>query len=309
MKEFGASFRNRDGTILARTDGSTVCWSPRRPSRFSAYDEASGDATILRCLDCPGCREFDYRRHRGRLQEFYSKAKGPLWLLSLECFHSTRSALRRLMNLIGTNVDAGNSYLLGNTGVASIATGAKPPALVRIGHRNVRLSVKRILNPSRGRAWRPLRIVFSTPRSEYGAQVKRFYHRCLPQAPRRTWAVVTRRGVSQSFGAKIDGLRACRDGVGIFPPEAWRLPRRRHVRGPEAKRFARGLTSVESLVHASPYYGALLMDGRRVSALPHKEYRSTESAGGYKSSLSMTGDELRQWVARMQNLARGRPPN
>lgn len=328
MQEFAATFRDEHGAVIAWTDGSTVCWALRRPSRFAAVDSETGDAVAIRCGDCPGCREYERRLLVGQLRETYGKTREQLWSVELETTTVRLSWLRRAINLINTRRGGGNSYLLGPSGVARIVVGVQPPSRVTLGRKTLNCCVRRITNPWRGRAWRQVTRGMKVARSEYGAQVKRFYHLGLAPRAKRSWTVETRTGLRSLCPSASEGVRALRSQIGLYPPEAWHLPKRVRVKGPEEKRWARGLTTIGELVSkaqsalaagherapsvvldSSIDFGALKhahKDGRRVSGLHLREYRANEVSAGYRSSLPISEAEAGEWAAKMVAKLRNR---
>src|ERR1700683_4878385 len=87
-----ATIRSLDGEILGSTDASTICWAPRKPSAFAAYDDR-GREHIIRCGWCGGCCEFERRRLAKRVDALYQEFDGDLWLVVIPCALAFQSAL------------------------------------------------------------------------------------------------------------------------------------------------------------------------------------------------------------------------
>ncbi len=323
-----ASIRSLDGEIIGSTDASTICWAPRKPSAFAAYDER-GREHIIRCGWCGGCREFDRRRLAKRLVAHYQEFEGDLWLVEIPCALPIQSALcARLHRNRLVEFDPG-FYRLGAEKIALIVRGAKPdlhavPALANAGAKAFK-----VLRSRGQRAWRPLTLGMLRSRDEYGEQTKRFYHRGLPKAERESWSVTTRGGIRKRHPQLRVGVRAFDGCEAIYPPEAWQPIRVARRRGPIEKRISKTTPIAAVLENIMPRLaGATLairslspprggaahleMAGSRASRNIHSpNSRSLNSIKGasYTSSLRSDRNFFIDWAERMQEKARTRAPD
>ncbi len=322
-----ASIRSLDGEVVGSTDASTICWAPRKPSAFAAYDER-GREHVIRCGWCGGCREFERRRLTKRLVALYRDFDGDLWLVVIPCALEFQSALcARLHRNRPIEFDPG-FYRLGADRIALIVRGAKPDlhrvrALANAGAKAVK-----VLRSRGQRAWRPLTLGMLRSRDEYGEQRKRFYHRGLPKAERETWRVTTRGGLRKRHPQLRIGVRAFDGCEAIYPPKAWQPIRVVRRRGPIVKRIAKTTPIAAVLEKMMPRLaGATLairslsprgeaahfeMTGSRASRnfIISPQSRSLNSIKGasYISSLQSSPSYFADWAERMRQKARDGPP-
>jgi hypothetical protein len=251
LKDYAATFRDRDDCIVGLTDASTICWAPRRPSRFAAVSEDGTEGTILRCGDCAGCRELDRRRLVSRLCAHYEKTKEVSVIVFRESHLSrVKNMVRRLGRIARCGVRR-RWIRSGPGGVALIVDKARSELPATIGSNDAISEIIRVFPANRPYAWRYATRGMLIPRSDYGEQVNRFYHRGLPKAERRDWHVDTRRGIGKLSGLHRQGIRAFRGEIGLYPPEAWHVPRLVRRDGPNGPVFAGGLTSIGDIIRHS----------------------------------------------------------
>lgn len=68
-RELAATWRREDDQVVAATFGGTMCWNPVLPKTLRAH--ADGYWHIIRCRNCPGCRELEQRWLMDRLRAKY----------------------------------------------------------------------------------------------------------------------------------------------------------------------------------------------------------------------------------------------
>ncbi len=239
---FAASWRDEDtGEILGYTLGDTMCRSPRRPWAMTGTDDEW--QFPLPCGACDGCLERLRRALADRLSRKYTKAAtaGPhstsdarprtasasatqsanLWMIRI--WYPTELQVElsaKLHRRKGLELEPG-FFRLGTDSFAILARSRfrLPEVLRRLGLRHRVEPVR--LNRGR-RAWRKLTAGILVARAVYGAEVKRWYARGLPDAERMRWDVVKK--AMQKPWRRRTGARV-RTGKKIIlvPPAIWSM--------------------------------------------------------------------------------------
>lgn len=203
---------------IGSTWGGTACMAPRKPSAFAAVSDDGSSETILRCADCPGCREFERRRLCQRLRDLYKDRTEPLWILVVAAPLAKQAGLlvrirrwRGVASLVGF-------YRLGKTHCATIVLGDPKPVGDALVAHHIQHNFSPLPSRLRNRSFRDLAAGILMPREDYGEQRNRFYHRGLPKAERDTWRIETRAGIRTRHPGAPVGTLAWRDGVSVVRP-------------------------------------------------------------------------------------------
>jgi hypothetical protein len=306
---FGATWRDRDGEIVATTWGGTMCWFPRKGWRLRIARE--GFEHVIRCGECPGCLEFERRRLADRLSAKYKVAS------------SSRIGDRTGRNRPRGAARSGGSHDLFAVRVHAPLErhqelGARlhrrrhlelEPGLFRLGRGSFgilsrerdeihqvlnRMKLQHRIEPvrfNRGRrAWRMLTSGLAVSRDAYGEQVKRWYARGLPAAEREKWEVV--KVPSYKSYDRWRSPRAWKAGnLVLVPPSVWRMRRvdrvamRKSMAMAGSPELAAAIATViaSSSITKPPSTTQLLP--KPPKAAPSKELLTPASgAGGYVSS-------------------------
>lgn len=185
----------------------------------------------MRCRWCPGCLEFERRRLAQRVHTHFSATEEKLWLVLIECPpHSTARVAAAVRRRRTVRWSSGFSRVSRST-VALIAAGAKPRLRACGSLSGCCVSVTAIRRSRGLRAWSNYTAGLLVTRDEWGEQTKRWYWRGLAPAEKESFDVSTRVGLVARNPGCTQGIRAVRDGVGLYPPEAWRPPRLNRRRG------------------------------------------------------------------------------
>jgi hypothetical protein len=230
--DFGATFRNTAGDIVGRTSARTLCWYPKAPSKFAAVSEDGRRETAIRCGECSGCLEYDAQILRERLRNKYRTVEGQLWAVIVSAAFLEQSKVRKRLSRIASSKGWLGFHRITIGSFACIAT-EEPKSLAALSSRiccsmiSVKLGAKK-----RNRSYRLLSQGLLVPRSKWGEQTNRFYHRGLPPREKDRWITSGRGGIRSRHPEFAVGVRAINGDIGIYPPEAWRPPRlvRRHER-------------------------------------------------------------------------------
>lgn len=323
-----ATFRDEAGEVVGYTPSDTTCLYPRKPSALAAVSEDGRRAVALPCGFCPGCKEFYRRRLADRLVAEFGKETQPIWLVEFNCPLGRQSSLFRSVHRTTTSRGRLGFLRCGTTGVAMIVVGPKPRLRARSFASGYFSSCGRMARPSRRHAWSKATRGLLRSRDEYGAQTNRWYIRGLAPAEKERWSIDTRvgiRGRAAGAGARI---RATADGISLFAPESWRLPRLLRRKGPERKRISETL-SLSVLLQASidlvragrascKYNSTQPVADRPRSSSPMPGIVSAKPSSfpnssllrskreRYRSSLPPVSDDLLAWAARMAEKSRAR---
>ncbi len=268
---FDAPLKNQAGDVVGAIWGGTVCWYPRKPSKFASIGQDGAEST-LRCRECPGCREFErIRLARDRLAAHYGKSRADLWVVEVcaaAAVDSGRSphlqrgeqsaalAERRAIDRLALRLrlklrytDAHHSLLgwsrAGAGAVRFLVSGEFAARTMRrlaaaLGaSRPAVRQVRRRRGAYTRRSFRRLTAGMLVARDEYGEQRNRFYFRGLPAAPApQRRQVSTRGGIAErhSLGReRAWSVRGWKNGVTLELPQAFairvRRPRRDARRG------------------------------------------------------------------------------
>ena len=306
---FAATWRDRDGEVVATTWGGTMCWFPRKPWRLRIARE--GFEHVVRCGECPGCLEFERLRLADRLVARYGARDGQLTKKGhrRRARHpapaeSTRSELfitrvyaplerhaaicHALHRRRGLLLEAGY-FRLGATSVGLITQTPRElaAALTQMGLKSrterVRLSRGR-------RAWRALTAGLAVSRESYGEQTKRWYARGLPPADRQKWNVI-KVGKYAPYD-RWRGPRAWKQGnLVLVPPEVWAMRRVDRVALKKAMSMAATpelAAAIAQVIAAQSSQSPVRADSKskpvRPKAAPSKTIPPLSEEGGYRSS-------------------------
>jgi hypothetical protein len=248
---YAATWRDRAGEIVGTTSGSTICWYPRRPSKLASVSDDGRRASVIRCGFCIGCRELDRRRVADRLRMRFADTKEDLWLVEIKA-RSESSVPTRILRSLTRRLPGRSGFLrLGPTSLALVVLGEKPTFHARILRMLNCSRIERISKPAKRRSWSKATRGLLVSRDEYGADRNRFYMRGLPRLERERWNISKRAGVAQISGVRVKGIRAADGDRVLLPPQAWKIPRLLHRRGPERRRLAAAIPiggTVESVL-------------------------------------------------------------
>jgi hypothetical protein len=254
-----ALLRDRDGVVVGTTWGDTACWNPRRPGSFRAVDEADGREHIIRCRDCPGCREYEAYELERRLVAHYAEVRDELWCIIVHCPLELQAQLSASLHRRRHLTIEPGFYRLGTQSIAFIARGAKPivPRDVQERWESQVVRIKR----SRGRrAWTIVTAGMRHHRADYGEWTNRFYHRGLARRDRGTrWAFSSRGGIVRRHNLMHDAV-AWRDGVSVHRPQVCAIVWSRK-RGSYVQWFGTEAAGASAILDR-------LMEGLRDSAVP-----------------------------------------
>lgn len=305
-QEIGAGRRDSLARWI-RDDGSeryvpatTMCLWPRKPHRLRIV--RPGFEAVIRCGDCPGCRELDALRLQRRFAKTYAERSAdgrvltkestlssplgclgsPVRLFAVRVYcpreiHAT--LIRQMHRWRGVNIEPG--FVL--AGVESFIVVSSSPAelKLRLGRRRLRLDVRPIGNPTRARSWRHVARGLIVARSAYGENINRFYRRGLARLEKLDWEVekianyqTYHRGESPRVISEERGR--------LVPPEMWKLQRGVRVRLHNI--YVRA-TSPESVDYIVPEVRALISRVGRslvVSAVPKTPEELERSRRAYQ---------------------------
>ncbi|HVA40626.1 MAG TPA: hypothetical protein VNF49_08170, partial [Candidatus Binataceae bacterium] len=268
--------RDAERPVVGTTWGGTICWSPRKPSKLAAVSSDGRSEHVIRCGECAGCREFFRRRQARRLHALYGDGKREVWILEVAVSIGEQSALCERMNRTRLLSGVSGFFRLSPREIALIVVGPKPrPAAVRmLRQRSWTLSKVRL---SRGlRAWSDLTRGLLVSREFWERWTNRFYHRGLPPPEKESFAIATRGGLLKRHRELREGARAWRDGVALYPPEAWRPPRPKVPKRELRAHSGQPLSTIGELLKR------LLAKGDGAAAAP----RSPVIAGARQRALS-----------------------
>ncbi len=323
--QFAATWRDSEDRVVSTTFGGTLCWYPVKPWRLRISRD--GFEHVLRCRECPGCREFERRRLAGRLHTEYTAgtaggaAAGTgqaarsadtaastgsrLYMIRIWAPLGEHAALSRALHRSARLHLERGFYRLGTGSIAVLTrTRVCPPlprALAARAHRvePIRLSRRR-------RAWRPLTSGILVSREAYGEQVKRWYCRGLPQAERENWDVV-RISDYRPYNRFVSPRAWSAGNLVLVPPEIWmggRVDRRAfrqlasHATSPEsasalASQVAKlaGTVAANLGLTARPKAALEIDHSREVALAMAKELRAKAGAEptGQSSALPSEG--------------------
>lgn len=213
-----ALIRDASGVVIGTAWGDTACWNPRRPGSFRAVDEVDGREHVIRCRNCPGCREFEAYCLEKRLQAHYAGVADEIWCIIVDCTleeqNSLASSLHRRKHL---RIEQAH-FKLGADAVAFLARGEKPQ-VPRDVARDRRVQVVRVRKSRGRRAWTVVTAGLRQDRANFGEWVNRFYHRGLGHLDRATkFHFSSRGGITRRHN--LDRFaRAWKDGVSIHAPD------------------------------------------------------------------------------------------
>jgi hypothetical protein len=320
---YAAILRDESGEIIGTTYGCAQCHTPKRSKRgrhrFAAVD-ADGSETIIRCGDCPGCRELDRQRLAQRLVEHFKEFAGEIWIIVARCEPGCHRRLAAGVHRSNRTAVEPGFFLLAGDHVAFLALGKKPsPVFFRRRASSVRIEK---IRRSRGRrAWAIVTAGVAAARSEtFEPWQNRFYHRGLkPLARDRDWKFSARFAPGLSKTAHAGGVRAFRAGVSIHLPAkiSIELLFKRRAGGqisllsPPAKPASSSVPGfrIARTNPAAGEAGKREMVARVPSTLQTRTLNSIKRAG-YQGSLQKTIDFADAWAKRMAEKARarGEPP-
>jgi hypothetical protein len=240
-------FRDGDGRVLGTTWGGTTCLNPRPMSKYAAVSEDGEQEHCIPCRDCPGCREFLRRELCKALDTHFATTSEDLWLVIVECPLSSQAQLScRLHRLSGVAFEP-SFYRLGDTMFALIARGPRPRRRALSTLSGSRFTVRKVERGRGLRAWATLTWGVLTPRSQYGQNINRYYHRGLPRFERQKWIVRKRGGIKARHPWVGRGIIAVRGDVGLYRADEPTLPRMQRRTSP-APRPSSTPTSVGQIV-------------------------------------------------------------
>lgn len=241
--EFAATWRNQAGEILGSTSSATMCELRRNTwwLRISHEDFTA----IVPCGECAGCLEFYRRRLADRLKRKYQdgsasgaarsasatttsaggagSVRSILYLIQIFAPLEYHAALsRKLHRRRGVELEPG-FLRLGATSFAVLSRVKSRPPL-RLHGVVLETRTEAILLSRGRRAWRSATAGMLRERTEWGAQVKRWYIRGLPRAEKLDWTVDTQGGAKDYI--KDGSPRAWKgNNIVLVPPDFWKLSR------------------------------------------------------------------------------------
>jgi hypothetical protein len=231
----------RDDGTERLVPATTMCWRPRYPQMRRAYRQ--GSETVLRCGDCPGCREFEVLRLERRLVATYRSAEksrisrvdttekfpdpeignrsGRLFAVRVYCRREIHAAMsRQIHRWRGVEIEPG----FFRAGVESFVVLSSSPAelVERLRRRRFQLDVRPIGRLDRARSWRDVARGLIVPRSAYGEDINRYYRRGLTPAEKEKWKV-EERDVYKPFDKATDARVISESHGRLVPPRMWKL--------------------------------------------------------------------------------------
>lgn len=263
-----------------RPDGSrryvpatTLCLHPPKPHRLRARRE--GCEVVLRCYDCPGCREFEAQRLARRLVETYrssaaAEASSPTGLcllrISNKVSRSPRlfalrvycpkelhvSTARRMRRSRGLEVDTG--FVRAGVESFMVVTSSLAELGAWLLRRRLRFDFRPIGDPTRARSWRWFVRGLTVPRSAYGENTKRWYRRGLTPADKLKWEVI-KIAEYKSFQRASSARVISKMAGNLVPPRVWTMPRGVSVR---IRNLLEGRKTPEAVAHVMPEVRALV---------------------------------------------------
>lgn len=315
MSTRSAQWRDGEGNTVATVWGATACLNPRHPRDLSAATEDRGFEHVMRCRDCDGCRRYENLLLRRRLVEHFKTRRKPLWMIVIEPSSSWRGVSATRASLMRCLPGLMGFFRLSTGRLALLVEGSRPTRSVISSSTVCCVAVRRLKEPSSLRSFRSCASGMLVPRSEWGRQVKRFYHRGLPQLPKETFYLERRGGIRKRHPEALQGHRAWRDGLTLYPSDRARfsefieLVRRssRHdSRNSAPNRGARSAPPSRSAVpNSADAAGAPVAP----AATALREHRLKFLKSGRDAS---SGTEIPRWLAdwgaRMTEIARKRGP-
>lgn len=242
-RDYAATWRDQAGEIIATTWGGTCCWFPRLPWRLRIT--ADDFEHVIRCGDCPGCRELDRRRLCERLYRRYSEAgraaspgpvaspvsrtpiRGPerraLFLIRIYAPVEQHAAIaHKLQRVRGLELEPG-FYRLGARSVGLLSR-EQPRARLAIERMGLVARIQSLKLRRGRRAFNELAAGLMVSREIYGAHRNRFYSRGLPTVEKKSWQVV-KLATYRSYQRETAPRARKSAGVVLVPPELWSLGR------------------------------------------------------------------------------------
>ena len=262
------------------TPATTMCWRPRYPQVRRARRD--GCETVLRCGDCPGCREFEVLRLERRLVETYraiaaaevvakltpivpgshrSRPPRPsLFALRVYCPKGKHaSTSRRIHRWRGVSIELG----FFRAGVDSFIVLSREPSelVARLRRRRFRVHVRPVGRLDRARSWRDVARGLIVAREAYGENINRWYRRGLAPADKMKWEV-RKLDAYKPFDKATDHRVDSESHGRLVPPRMWKLQDAVSV---DARKLIDKADSPEKVVEAlRPVFERLeRMGGRR----------------------------------------------
>ena len=218
ISRHAATLRDGSDRIVSTSFGGTMCWTPRRPWRLSATRD--GNEITLPCGFCSGCLEFQRRRLADRLVKKYNADKKPLWIFTISIELVMSSALSRALHRTpGLSLEPG-FWRIAFDRMAVIASSTAALA-ANLRRRGLKYSIHKVLFRRGRRAWRVITQGIAHSREYWGANLNRWYARCLPRLEKLHWEIK-----SSARGRGYDRRTSPRlwtaSGLTLVPPEAWK---------------------------------------------------------------------------------------
>lgn len=290
----------RDDGTERFVPATTMCWFPRKPQRLRARRE--GFETVLRCGNCPGCREFERLVLQRRLVETYrSSSAASLTEISRSRSASWRSPAGDRPRLFEVTIDCGREIIASmirgirrwrgveiekgfvRAGADSLVVLSREPyeLVARLERRKVRVHVRPVGRLDRARSWRHVARGMIVPRSAYGENINRWYVRGL--APRDKLEYEVAKLAEYKPFDRAKDPRATSEKLGTLVPNSlWKLPRGVAVR---VRNLERSAYSPERVYQVLPELRRLVEGiGRRlvVSAVPKTTEELDRSRRAYQ---------------------------
>lgn len=306
MSSYAAEWRDAGGEVIATVPGGTECEAPILTKHMAAVTDDGFFETVLRCRNCAGCRRYERNLLRKRLAEHFREATEEIWQVTVSVTLELQSVTRVGLYRSANSCTWEGFFRLGRAGFALIVRGRKPNPRVTRGLRRCSVTVSRIRNPKRARAWRALTEGMLTSRSEYGEDVNRYYMRGLARLPHTSFIIERKGGIRKRHPEAKAGFRAWRDGLTLYPSDRTLTAGLMHI-----LKLARAAAAVALPVNrrrAERGVAASAMTGfRDMAATATPETGLTISqAGRDASSMQIEFGKFAGFVERMTKLARAR---
>lgn len=218
-----AAWRDGEGNTVATVWGGTACLNPRHPRDLSAATEDRGFEHVMRCRDCDGCRRYENLLLRRRLAEHFKSRRMPLWMIEFRVPLDSQAGFANRVSRTRLSTRPMGFYRLTGASFAVVVSGKRPQNSALRGLSSSLARIRRIARVSSLRSYRILAAGMLVPRAKWGRQVKRFYHRGLPQLPKETFYVERRGGIRKRHPEARQGHRAWRDGLTLYPSDRARF--------------------------------------------------------------------------------------
>jgi hypothetical protein len=214
-----ATWRDAAGAIRATVYGASVCERPKEPRSFAAVSGDGRYECIFRCRDCEACRQLDAIWLRRRLVAGAAQWGEQLCAVQISFDARGKCSASALSRRIGRSLDIIGWIRSGTSGVVFIATGTPSAVRARLTSHGRSCRVRPVKSPARLRAWRRATRGLVVARSEYGADLNRWYIRGLPKVQREVMTLEHRGGIRKRHPDARAGVRAWREGLSLYPAD------------------------------------------------------------------------------------------